>query len=222
MKILVVTGLAREARVLTVPQTNVVFGGADRDAIRRNIDSAIDDETAGIISIGICGGLAPSLAVGDTVLADEIVSASGRHGVDARWSDRIAMRLPKAVHGVIAASDTILTDPAAKAALHAATGALAVDMESELAGEAAFARGLPFAALRVISDAASDALPPAALVAIRPDGTVALGAVLRSLLAQPRQIPGLMKTARDSEIAFARLLRCRDLLGPGLAGLDLG
>ena len=222
MTILVVTGLAREARILSVPQTAVVFGGADPDAIRRNIDAAIDRQTRGVISIGIGGGLAPALGVGDTVLASEIICGLKRFSVDAKWSDRIATRLPRVVRGAIAGSDTIVADAAAKAGLYAATGALAVDMESALAAEAAAARGLPFAALRVISDGAGDALPPAALVAMRPDGTVALGAVLRSLLAQPRQIRGLLKTARDSEIAFARLLRCRDLLGAGLAGLDLG
>ena len=65
-------------------------------------------------------------------------------------------------------------------------------------------------------------LPPAALVAMKPDGGIALGRVLGSLLKQPAQMPALIRTARASNRAFAELLRCRDLLGVGLAGPDLG
>ena len=75
--------------------------------------------------------------------------------------------------------------------------------------------------LRVISDDAGHALPPAALVAMKPDGGIALGRVLGSLLRHPLQVPGLIRTARTSGKAFRELLRCRGLCGVGLAGLDL-
>ena len=47
------------------------------------------------------------------------------------------------------------------------------------------------------------------------------GRVLLSLLKKPTQIPALVHTARTSNKAFAELLRCRDLCGVGIAGLDL-
>jgi hypothetical protein len=80
---------------------------------------------------------------------------------------------------------------------------------------------LPLAALRAISDDASHVLPPAALAAMKPDGGIALGRVLGSLLRKPTQLPALVRTARASNKAFAELLRCRDLCGVGLAGADL-
>jgi hypothetical protein len=94
-------------------------------------------------------------------------------------------------------------------------------MESQVAARFAAKRNLPLAALRVISDDASHILPPAALVAMKPDGGIALGRVLGSLLRRPGQVPALVRTAKASNKAFAELLRCRDLLGVGLAGTDL-
>ena len=101
------------------------------------------------------------------------------------------------------------------------TGALAVDMESQVAARFAASRNLPLAGLRVISDDASHVLPPAALVAMKPDGGIALGRVLASLLKKPAQIPALVRTARASNKAFAELLRCRNLCGVGFSGVDL-
>ena len=109
--------------------------------------------------------------------------------------------------------------PTAKAALYGKTGAVAVDMESQVAARFAAARRLPLAALRVISDDASHVLPPAALVAMKPDGGIAIGRVLKSLLRHPLQAPALIRTARASNKAFAELLRCRDLCGVGLCGV---
>jgi adenosylcobinamide amidohydrolase len=51
-------------------------------------------------------------------------------------------------------------------------------------------------------------------------GTVNLFAVLKALLSDPRQIPALIRTARESNAAFRTLLRCRNILGLGLAGPD--
>src|SRR5215471_5012135 len=98
--------------------------------------------------------------------------------------------------------------PSFPAALHEATRADAVDMESHLAARVAGERGLPFATLRVISDRADHSLPQAVLVAMEPDGSIALGRVLKSVATNPAQIPALIRTARESEKAFATLLRC--------------
>ena len=131
----------------------------------------------------------------------------------------LAACLPHAHQGAIAGSDAILEDADSKSTLFANSGgALAVDMESHIAARFAAWRRVPLAGLRVISDDAHHALPPAALVAMKPDGGIALGRVIGSLLRHPLQVPGLIRTARGSGKAFRQLLRCRNLCGVGIAG----
>ena len=96
-----------------------------------------------------------------------------------------------------------------------------MDMESHIASRVAAAFGLPFAVARVISDGAAHALPPAAQSGMKPDGRMDIWAVVGSLLADPRQMPALVRTGLDAEKAFRALLRGRQLLGPAL-GADLG
>ena len=119
----------------------------------------------------------------------------------------------------------MVVDAAGKAALHASTGALAVDMESHVAAAFAAAHGLPFAALRVISDGADRALPRAAQAGMKPDGGMDVLAVLKALARDPRQLPALIRTGLEAEVAFRqlKLLNCHDLLGRlGVGDADFG
>jgi hypothetical protein len=125
----------------------------------------------------------------------------------------LAIKLPGVQVGTIVGSDTIIATAAQKQVLHAETGALAVDMESHIAARVAARHNLPFAIVRVISDSANEALPPAALVGMRPDGSMALGAVLASLARNPAQLPALIRTGIHAGRAFSELRRVSDVLG---------
>ena len=220
MTILAVTGLKREAEIAGGSGVVAVAGGGDSKSLAAKLD-ALHGDIQGVISIGLGGGLSPLLKVGDVIIADQVLSGAEHWRCDERWRVALAAKLPEAHQGPVAASDVILENRHDKAALYAKTGALVVDMESAAAARFAIARKLPLAVLRVISDDANHVLPPAALVAMKPDGGIALGKVLGSLLRKPSQVPALIRTARSSNKAFAELLRCRDLCGVGLAGTDL-
>ena len=75
--------------------------------------------------------------------------------------------------------------------------------------------------LRVIADPAEREIPSAALVGMRSDGGIDVLAVLASLLEHPGQLPALLRLAADTRRAMAELLRCHNLLGPGLGFRDL-
>lgn len=219
--ILAATGLLREARILEGGQgrdaaLRVIAGGGDRERLEAALDRAAP-AAHGIISIGIAGALEPGLRPGDWVVADAV----GEVPTDPGWAARLAEALG-ATRGPIAGSDIMVVEAAGKAALRRATGALAVDMESHVAARVAVRHALPFAAARVISDAADRSLPPAARVGMRPDGGMDLPAVLRSLAADPSQLPALIRTGIEAERAFRALLRGHRRLGPGLAGPVLG
>jgi hypothetical protein len=115
----------------------------------------------------------------------------------------------------------MVTAASEKASLHRATNALAVDMESHVAARVAGHHRLPCVAVRVICDPADRSLPPATYVGMKPDGSMDIMAVLRSLLGRPGQLPALIGVAIDAERAFAALLRGHRRLGPGLGFPDL-
>ncbi len=218
MAILAVTGLTREAEIAGVAGVVAVAGGGDAKSLKEKLE-ALHGDIQGVISIGIAGALSPLLKVGEAVIADRVIAGAEQWRCHNGWRVALAAKLTAAHQGALVGSDTILEDAQGKAALYNATGALAVDMESQVAARFAAERQLPFAGLRIISDDARHVLPPAALVAMKPDGGIAIGRVLGSLLRHPLQIPSLIRTARSSNRAFAELLRCRDLCGPGLSGI---
>jgi adenosylhomocysteine nucleosidase len=208
--ILAVTGLQRERRILSGPGVEVVTGGSDLDLVVPGMQ--------GVISIGIAGALAPGLRLGTWVVAGAVLDGDAELPTDRDWTGRLIVRLPAVERGLLLGLDTIAATAEQKAALHRASGAIAADMESHLAARVARRHGLPFAVARVISDAADRTLPPAARVGMKADGGVNLPGVLRSLLAEPSQLPALIRTGWEAEQAFRALFRGYRLLGPGLAG----
>jgi adenosylhomocysteine nucleosidase len=219
--IIAVCGLTREAEIAGTDGVVAVAGGGDAEGLKRKLD-ALHGDIRGVISIGLGGALSPHLKVGDVVIGERIITQSGSFICDTNWRVLLAARLVGSHQGALYGSDVVLDSAEAKAALFERSGgALAVDMESQVAACFAVERGLPLAACRVISDDASHALPPAALVAMRPDGGISVGRVLWSLTKNPLQLPALIRTGRHSERAFRKLLGCRGLLGNGLGGLDL-
>jgi adenosylhomocysteine nucleosidase len=218
--ILAVTGLAKEAKIVGVAGVVAVAGGGKSESLAAKLN-ALHGDIRGVISIGLAGALSPYLKVGDVVIADQVMTGLEKWDCHEAWRVRLTSRLPAAHQGQLFGSDVIIENAETKSGLHQATGALAVDMESQIAARFAASRNLPLAGLRVISDDAGHVLPPAALVAMRPDGGIAIGRVLGSLLRRPQQLPSLVRTARASNKAFAELLRCLDLCGVGIAGADL-
>jgi adenosylhomocysteine nucleosidase len=219
--ILVAAGLKREARILQGPAVQVVAGGGDRARLEQALEDAAG-RAAAVISMGLCGALADRLRPGDWVVATRIVSTERQFESDPSWTTTLAERLPGARLGPMLGSEVMIADASAKQAAHAATGALAVDMESHVAAAVALRHGLPFAGARVVSDAADRSLPQAAQAGMAADGSMDIWAVLRALAADPRQLPALIRVGREAETAFRALGRGRDLLGPRLGRTDLG
>lgn len=175
-----------------------VPGGGDSARLEAALEVLAGDARA-IISIGICGALSPGLNVGDVVVGDG--------GTDPVWRAALTAQFPHAHHGLVFAQDVMLATADEKTRIHRDIGAIAVDMESHIATRVAARYRLPFAILRVVSDRADQTLPPAARVGMKPDGGMALGAVLASLARNPAQFPALIKTGINADIAFRQLAR---------------
>ena len=214
MTVLAVVGLAREARIARRAKLIPVISGGDGELLTRRLEEAIAKHNPkGIVSFGIAGALAPLLKIGDVIVATHVVHGDERYATDAQWLALLRAKLPRAVPGIIVGHDQIVSHIDGKRRLLAQSGAHAVDMESHIAARLAARHGIPFAAIRTISDAANRGLPPAALVPLRPSGRIRLGGVLRSVATEPSQIRDLLRTGREAGRAMRALLRSRNVLG---------
>jgi hopanoid-associated phosphorylase len=219
--IVVVCGLAFEARAAAGVGIAAVCSGNQRQ-LATMLRAAVGPSTRGIISFGCAAALAPDVRTGDCVVARNVLSLGEAFVADPQWSAQMLAAVPTAVHADIASVDRPIQLPAEKRSLNARTGALAVDMESHIAGRIARERGLPFAALRVVLDPAERAVPRAALAGHKPDGSTDAWAVASALWRRPRELPAVMRLAIDAVVASRALLRCRRQLGERLAFVDVG
>lgn len=224
--VLAVCGVDREARIAASGEGVVAIpGGSDPVRLEAQLRAAAARGAAGIASFGLAGALAPDLRVGDWVTGTGVTGGCN-HATHPAWAAALAAALATAetsVHsGLVHADGMLVSSAQAKRALHAASGALAVDMESHIAARVAAGHGLPFAILRVISDSAEDVLPPAFAVAMTPAGGTDIAAMLLSLARRPSQLPAFVRAARNGSAALGALLRGYRGLGLRLALPDLG
>jgi adenosylhomocysteine nucleosidase len=214
--VLIVTGLVQEARIAAGPGMTVVCSSSDPQQLRSLLTVFDPSTIRGVISFGVAGGLDPSLRSGDVVVATEVLAGDTRWLADLALNEEmianVALGRRRVVRGGLAGVEQVLAATAAKAALWVQTGAAAVDMESHIAAAYAAEAGLPFAALRVISDPASRALPALAMVAIKPNGEIDLRKVLRSVARNPLSLRALVSTGIDFNRALRSLRGCRGFM----------
>ena len=225
--ILIVTGLVQEARIAAGPGMTVICSSSDPQQLRALLTVFDPTTIRGVISFGVAGGLDPSLKPGDVVVATEVLAGDTRWLAGLALNEdlvaSVAMGRRRVVRGSLAGAEQVVSARALKAALHLETGAAAVDMESHIAAAYAAEAGLPFAALRVISDPATRALPALAVAALKPNGEIDLRKILSGVARNPMTLRALVSTGIDFNRALKSLRGCRGFLlgGEGLVAADL-
>jgi len=207
----IVAALAAEARTLG-PRTQrggrlatledgslICVSGMGAAAAERAGRALIEAGALGLISWGVAGGLDPALPAG-TLLLPTAVTAHAATAVPthAAWREQLAAaalaaRLPVS-RGLLLSSATVFVSVEQKAAAFAATGAVAVDMESFAVAQLAAAHRLPFISVRAIVDAAADPLPEALGVASEA-GKLPMLRLLLSLALRPAGLGALARLA---------------------------
>jgi adenosylhomocysteine nucleosidase len=153
-----------------------------------------------LVSFGLAGGLDPALAPGAILLPGEVLPADGASlTTTPAWREQIARALEAHrpfVHGRLLTSSRVLGTVAEKAEAFRRTSAAAVDMESFGVAQVAEAHRLPFVAVRVIVDGATDPLPRVLSGSAGPDGQLRWSRLVARLALAPADVPALVRLAR--------------------------
>jgi Phosphorylase superfamily len=168
--VIIVVGLAFEARIAAGPGVHVICSGDGRNLAAKLTAAIAETRTMvngcpGIISFGVAGGLAPHLRPGTCVVASAVISGSTRMPISHQWSEKLLRTIPDSVSGMLLGVPAPIAHPDEKRALYLKTGAIAVDMESHIVAAVGLAHEVPVAAIRVITDPAKRALPVSAVAA---------------------------------------------------------
>lgn len=164
---------------------------AGAEGARRLVEAGVEH----VAVVGIAGGIAPGLEIGDLVCPAVVWHAeTGRHHVPRHLGAAPA-------RGILRSADDFLTDDDALAALVDA-GVVALDMETAAVVEWCEARGVPWSVFRAISDRPADRLVDTAVWEMtRPDGGADPDARRRYLDADPTAAARLARVAADMEVA---------------------
>lgn len=166
----------------------------------------------GVLVTGLAGGCAPDVGSGE-ILVGSVVGPTARGAwvvPDASFTARVlgavrASRLPHRVGPLVTVGAAAAT-PEAKAALWRAHQAVGVDMESAHVLDWAAAAGLPAAVVRAVADGPRDALPPALVRAVSPDGRTRW-TVVAGWVARPEVFLTAWRFRRRGHLALDRLAR---------------
>lgn len=167
-----------------------------------------------VVSAGVCGGLDPRMPCGGLVVPDEVIGPAGeRLDLAGPGSPAPAVRAATGAHpGPLVTVRQVVATPEDKAALRAATGAAAVDMESAAIVAAARAAGLPALVVRGVLDHAAQAIPPALTRVVTAEGRVRLAGMLTLALTHPAAIAPAIDLGRGARRALRAVARALTLL----------
>ena len=164
-----------------------------------------------LVSWGCAGALDDRLKPGDLVLADKLVTQDRDEiCVNTGWYEHCKKHLARdlpVITGYLAESAHIVSDSQEKRQLRAATGALAVDMESIAIAKIALSNALPFLAVRAIVDPANMALPKAITYAANDEGDIQLIRLLAFIARHPSELAGLIRLGIAFNAAQSTLKR---------------
>ena len=205
--VLCTSGLAAEAKIARAAGFSVVLGAGDRDRTQALVETAAA-ETDCLVSFGIAGGLAPRLGPGTVIVSGEVVSHGKDWLLEPRYRRQLTgfARMLGAIEGPVFGATSIVATQTEKERAWAATGALAVDLESEIVARTATALGIPFIVLRTIADSARRDLPPAALIPLTTEGTPQFCRVFTAVLRRPFQVAEMIALARETRTALSALV----------------
>ena len=168
---------------LDCPSIRILITGIGCNNARRVMIEALNECTPeAVLTCGFAGGLNPALPRGTVLFAE---------GNNFPHAERL--KKAGAKPGSFHCADRVLITKAEKESVREATGADAVEMESNIIWQVCEEASIPCATVRVISDAADETLPLNFNQLLSPDNTISHAALAKALINSPGRIPDLIR-----------------------------
>lgn len=197
---LVLCALPAERRALAPlvrPGVSLATTGMGAAAASRRAPELMEDDPAAVIAAGFCGALDARLGVGDLVAAERVVDEASGAAFPAHPG---LLAAAPGQRGTLVSARRLARTPADRALL----AGDAVDLESAAIARAAAARGIPFLALRAVTDEVHHRLPDFEAL-MNAAGRLTPGAGLLYFLRRPGDVPALLRLGPAARRASASL-----------------
>jgi adenosylhomocysteine nucleosidase len=197
-------GLLQGRRVL------VVNSGVGAEAAGRATEKVLArHEPAWVISAGFASALGDGLRRGHIVMADSIADLSGNELEIGLKVDPQAVAAARGVHvGRLLTVDHVVRTPGERRALGEERQALACDMETMGVAQACHRHQARFLAVRVISEAVDDELPPdLEALANQKSAAAKVGAAAGALFRRPGSVKDMWRLKEEAIKASDRLAK---------------
>ncbi len=182
--------------------------GSGKAAARQAAEAMISGhKPRWLVSAGFVGGLAAGVKRHDVIMADTLKDATGQQlKVDLKVDPESLARTPGVHVGSLVTVDEILRLPSEKRALGVRHHALGVDMESFAVAEVCRQREVKFLAIRVVTDAVDEQLPPDLEKLMRQSTKLSkFGAVVGTVWNRPASVKDMWQLKETALVASDRL-----------------
>ena len=191
-----------------------VLSGVGRKNAAMSTKWLIAKKVRALVSLGVAGGLDPTLQAGDTVFGEVIYQDQGGH-YQKVWEgmpdlmgvirERFRNRGIRGCGGGIVSVKRPALSGSAKKKLRVETGALATDMETGSVAMAAAESSVPFFAFRTICDPADREVGALFFRCLDADGRIKASRIVPALLRNPLLISDLLILKKDFRSALTGL-----------------
>jgi adenosylhomocysteine nucleosidase len=106
MSLIVVTGLAAEARIAIAADVPLIVGAGRADRLATELEAAIAGGARRLLSFGVAGALSPRLLPGDLVVAHGVRRGAHRLSCDPAWHAAICDQLQRSAAAPVRGAPT--------------------------------------------------------------------------------------------------------------------
>ena len=161
-----------------------------------------------LLSAGFCGGVGAGAQLGDVVIGSQVVLDAASFPADPLLLEAAAsafktVGFPFHIGTILTVDEVVPLAPGLQGRTE--PGILAVDMESAHLAEAARRHGVPFLAIRVVSDTPTKPWASEGRHFVKPDGRLKPASLAAVLVKHPSRIARLLQLALTLRPATRRL-----------------